>query len=48
VPRQLQNIGRAVKTGLATGIEFPETQFQDSGELLLPRPELRCQIVGKA
>jgi hypothetical protein len=45
---QFQNIGGAVKAGLIAGIEFPETQFQNSGELLLLCPDLRWPIVRKA
>jgi hypothetical protein len=45
---QFQNIGGAVKAGLTTGIEFPETQFQDFGELLLPCTDLLCEIVRQA
>jgi hypothetical protein len=40
---QFKNIGGAVKAGLAGGIELAEAQFQDSGELLLLRADLRCQ-----
>jgi hypothetical protein len=47
VPTPEPKVGSAVKTGLSTGIEFPETQFQDFWELLLG-PDLRCQIVRKA
>ena len=45
---QFQNIGGAVKAGLTTGIEFPETQFQDFGELLRPCTDLLCEIVRQA
>jgi hypothetical protein len=45
---QFQHVGGAVKAGLIAGIEFPETPFQDSGELLRLCPDLPCQIVGKA
>ena len=45
---QFQYVSGAVKAGLTGSIEFPETQFQDSAELLLLCADLRYHIVGKA
>ena len=45
--KKLQNIGGAVKPGLITGVEFPETEFEDSRELVPLCLDSRCQIVRK-